>query len=756
MKSSIFKSRLAVRYIVYYATIFVLPLFTLLFVLFPIQNRINISSSEEKLKDTGYKTYISAEALLENIYKLYPQIMANSQLTSYALAQGPYAEIDAVNELKRIVALNTSYYDVIIFSMERNTLYAAGRLIRAEKLDNWYNEYNFVNWSTDQFLSYVRNQKKNDILSPIVMKKTPVDKESVVLFVFPLSQFQINRNILIIAVKESAFKQILDCSTSFSLGNTLFFSSKGKLITAYKNPEVNVVRYLNTILSEPSGLTLDIPVSVRIDDTEYMCMYKRSLQCNGYYITIIPMESFYSETRRLQIQELIILAILTGFESLLIFTFATKSYSPLRALSSKAISYVDVEDRKDEIKVIENAISKLWANNLAMQEKMATLIPTQREYYLRAFLHGLYKTRVEINTVGAEFGLNFKYEQFTVVAVKAVDGQDLSFFIMEIDQKKASDNQHQVFSLPMTDHNITLLIICHKAETEIRKYIENVQAELEMNYGIITIMSAGKTCADISDLKNAYAQVIGIIDRLDVIEPGSSLLSVEAADLSAASLPEWPIESLYQLSTAVHRRNEEAINKNFCALMNYLTDDTYAIESRYSVYQNIISLLLQPMNREENVISDFIPVLFDNSKNPKIWVANAEKSKNCLQVFYDNKRKASKNTLINDMFDYVNTHYLDADFTINSVAEYFRMTPSGFSRFFSEAIGTSFKGYIDEIKIKMAVDLLTNTNYSIESIAEKCGYGNSSSFIRAFKRINDITPGEYRKMTRERTEKENF
>lgn len=49
------------------------------------------------------------------------------------------------------------------------------------------------------------------------------------------------------------------------------------------------------------------------------------------------------------------------------------------------------------------------------------------------------------------------------------------------------------------------------------------------------------------------------------------------------------------------------------------------------------------------------------------------------------------------------------------------------------------------MRISYAEILLQTTTFSMESIAEACGYSNPVHFFRQFKKIKGITPAKYRK-----------
>ena len=57
-----------------------------------------------------------------------------------------------------------------------------------------------------------------------------------------------------------------------------------------------------------------------------------------------------------------------------------------------------------------------------------------------------------------------------------------------------------------------------------------------------------------------------------------------------------------------------------------------------------------------------------------------------------------------------------------------------------------FPGYINDLRLEHSVDLLrTNGNYTIEGIAQECGFSNRQTFHRLFVEKYAMTPAEFRR-----------
>lgn len=72
-----------------------------------------------------------------------------------------------------------------------------------------------------------------------------------------------------------------------------------------------------------------------------------------------------------------------------------------------------------------------------------------------------------------------------------------------------------------------------------------------------------------------------------------------------------------------------------------------------------------------------------------------------------------------------------------------------FHRLYHTAFGVTCLQDVIESRMMYAADLLANTDMSVGSIADKCGYENASYFMRQFRLRRGCTPSEYRKRLHE-------
>jgi transcriptional regulator GlxA family with amidase domain len=94
------------------------------------------------------------------------------------------------------------------------------------------------------------------------------------------------------------------------------------------------------------------------------------------------------------------------------------------------------------------------------------------------------------------------------------------------------------------------------------------------------------------------------------------------------------------------------------------------------------------------------------------------------------------------------TEHLATDLSVPALAKRVGMSPRNFQRVFKSEAGKSPAHYVEELRIEAARRLLERTMHSMDEIADRCGFTGSDVLARAFTRVLQLTPGEYRQRFR--------
>ena len=94
-------------------------------------------------------------------------------------------------------------------------------------------------------------------------------------------------------------------------------------------------------------------------------------------------------------------------------------------------------------------------------------------------------------------------------------------------------------------------------------------------------------------------------------------------------------------------------------------------------------------------------------------------------------------------------HYIDenlADINLTMLSDAAGMNQNYLSQYFKKHFGITFLDYVTKKKIEKAKDLLENSALTCKAIGESLGYHDPNTFIRSFKKLESVTPNEYRRM----------
>ena len=84
------------------------------------------------------------------------------------------------------------------------------------------------------------------------------------------------------------------------------------------------------------------------------------------------------------------------------------------------------------------------------------------------------------------------------------------------------------------------------------------------------------------------------------------------------------------------------------------------------------------------------------------------------------------------------------DLTLKLVADELHLNAVYLGQVFKKEMHNSFSQYLNQIRIKRAQQLLLHSNLNINEIADEIGYNNTNYFSKMFKKLNGITPKEFR------------
>jgi AraC-like DNA-binding protein len=112
--------------------------------------------------------------------------------------------------------------------------------------------------------------------------------------------------------------------------------------------------------------------------------------------------------------------------------------------------------------------------------------------------------------------------------------------------------------------------------------------------------------------------------------------------------------------------------------------------------------------------------------------------------FFEERMKSKNSSAVSLVLRYMRDNVGNGNLSIEQIATQAFMSPSHLEKILKEVTGKTAMEQLLEMRMTEARQLLRKHDLKIEDIAGKVGYQSSRGFIRAFKKVQGMTPGQYR------------
>ena len=137
--------------------------------------------------------------------------------------------------------------------------------------------------------------------------------------------------------------------------------------------------------------------------------------------------------------------------------------------------------------------------------------------------------------------------------------------------------------------------------------------------------------------------------------------------------------------------------------------------------------------------SDYIRDMRINEKLGKLLTLLMEQS------WHPESRTESRRRMeLSVIRDYLDEHYTEK-VVLDDLAEKFFINKFYMTKIFKESYGTTINNYLISKRITRAKQLLRFTNMTVDEVGNAVGMGDANYFSRMFRKVEGISPREYRK-----------
>lgn len=505
--------------------------------------------------------------------------------------------------------------------------------------------------------------------------------------------------------------------------------------------------------------------------------YITSQEADWKYVFVIPTYLFEEKVlalKRFTLFGLVFCLIVGGG---LVFWRVKQNYNPLhevlRLLGN--IKLIPNNDEDNEFKVIQNSIYQVYHENEAINRRLMQQNETLRSHFLLRLLQGRLESEALPTEITANYGINLVSDRFSVLLFYIEDSHfgnpgvtegEAERQLQQAQQALGGLVQEQLQAMGQifpVEYNEMLACIVNVGpgldtdwEAGLQKLAAETQKEIEARLALSCSIAASGLHETLVGIGQAYQEAMDALEyRLFEAQGRSLYFFNQLKQLSEKNYNYiYTTELEQKLINSIKVGDLQQAMEQVNAVLGSVVSGKVDIKLAKFMMFDIVNTIVKVLN-SEGLLMECQFFVEKNVLKPLLECKNANEAKQEIELILqdacrlmDTRKKAvGKNEhLVAKINELLQTRYPDVNLSLTQLAEDLQMNPKYLSAVYKEATGISIVDLLARIRVGKAKELLQQTECSIADIAVQVGYCNSNALIRAFKRVEGITPGQFKEL----------
>jgi AraC-like DNA-binding protein len=677
------------------------------------------------------------------------QLAQNTLTSEYSLTQTTYDSYLGIQELRKYKSGNEFLHDLalyfgssgFLFSSQGATTIKVALQDQYRLLDQDVIELERLLKETDHVTAYAANNSTRLFLI-IPMNQSFPNTNRAILFVFDeYSMLSLFRNYV---TEPLEYRYLLDQN------NQLLY------VADHDNHEILQQHKAIIELSDQENSEI-----VTYDHNPYQIVSTESSTTGWRLVSILPMRLIRPIYRNWQLL-ISITAVVLVVCFVLAAWFSSSYWQPVRNLGSQLTGS---NPNKYNWDTINDAVSRIMVQNQSFSHQLELHRQTLRDNLVLRLLQGNYDHAEDLASELHKVGLSPHVTGFCALAIsidETCEKHQGSMIQQSMDAilAKHMDSLHLVETRKDNTSLVGIIFVSSNdksaAQTELRCIVDDIDQTIKEHGRLKYHIGAGRIVQAVDDVKFSYMQsVIVLNNHMNewTEENNQHIIYSDTTTSDALVQPEIRENDMYltlamkqgDTSTAVSvlKKIEREIYAQNTVLVQY---------SCYKLLDTIISFIstngsvisFEDAFNENTSLTTLLEMINRNSHEPFFTSLERLVTHICHAVEKDNQIKDTQ--MIQHIISFVENNYTDQNFSLESVSEAFGSTIHYWSRFFRDRIKHNFSDYVWNLRLRLAKDLLIQSDRPLQDIVDEIGYIDTRSFIRKFKNSEGITPNQYKKI----------
>jgi AraC-like DNA-binding protein len=489
---------------------------------------------------------------------------------------------------------------------------------------------------------------------------------------------------------------------------------------------------------------------------------------NGwYYLSFSSLNDITKDSRSIGWYTLYISAGTFTLILLMAWIGSKQMYMPIRRVLSAAVGDDSTDKRqdKDELQVIGEQIHILRTSQTRMRDQLRIHSKQLEAFFIRRLLQGEGRPS-ETRERWTQFGYDPTPGMFAVLTneIDTLENtrygeQDMDLLLFAINNMTSEliPPNRRLEPVVMLDTQVT---ICRgegkssqEFEMQLYAFAEQLQKTVDEILGLKISIGISRPYQDINETHQAYKESLEALKYRvrfgdQVILPFHNVLPDTQI---AVAYPDWLEKEI--IDAVKMEERDKARN-----LLSEFIQKAIMDNPRYYDLQMVLTRLLIDLMREWQEAGESANSVHAPGKSLQERLLELRTAEEIESWFYRDviepmivslhQKWESRNHKISErMLQMIHEEY-DSVLTLELCASRLNYHPNYIKTVFRKETGSNFSDYLSKYRLNVAKQWLVETELKISEIAEKLQYQNSQNFIRYFRKMENMTPGQYREKHR--------
>jgi AraC-like DNA-binding protein len=483
-------------------------------------------------------------------------------------------------------------------------------------------------------------------------------------------------------------------------------------------------------------------------------------QSNGWtYKLVYAKEDVIGNIRPISNFILIICTIIVGIAVLISELSLKRAYKPFVSIF-QSLKLANEEENEEEacVEYIFEGVNRLIYKNQHLTNEVKEQLKRIEELFLFKLVKGdvsqydfmEYKEILTDCQRCNELRLLIFEVQNTYTGIE----QDMNMILLA-ERIKKELKEDLVYSLTLGSQVVILIGTKEDALLEdAERVIEAVANKIHQEYNYQLKITISREISDMMKVSSLYKECVDVLRRQVLGEKPFEIIDYkEFTKQTNTEEVTYPQALEDDILNEIILHNKEGVQDKIKHFVEHVDRQSMQAAKRYYTYVKLVLAMLELAKGQNIEIEEVqnnqlvLEVPYHMLERKKVIKNLVEGI--ALPIIEELERsfESGKKQLMLEL-DQIIAQECTNDITLKECAYRLNYHPSYIWRVMKEEKNTTFSEYVLEQRLRAAKKMLLQTELSIKDISEQLKYNNSQNFIRYFKKLEGVTPGEYRKINK--------